>query len=115
MVSAAVRCPSPGVHRVRPHRLCRVADPELRITFDTNIRWRTTQLELSAGDHGAPLLPDDRVLLEVKLPGVCPLWLAHALAEAGAVPVSFSKYGSCYCHHLLREQPVTLKEVFPCA
>ena len=92
-----------------------VADPELRITFDTNIRWRTTQLELSAGDHGAPLLPDDRVLLEVKLPGVCPLWLAHALAEAGAVPVSFSKYGSCYCYHLLREQPVPLKEVFPCA
>ena len=73
------------------------------------------QLELCAGDHGAPLLPDDRVLLEVKLPGVCPLWLAHALAEAGAVPVSFSKYGSCYCHHLLREQPVPLKEVFPCA
>ena len=92
-----------------------VTDPELRITFDTNIRWRTTQLELGAGDHGAPLLPDDRVLLEVKLPGICPLWLAHALAKAGAVPVSFSKYGSCYCHHLLREQPVTLKEVFPCA
>lgn len=91
-----------------------VADPELRITFDTNIRWRTTQLELSAGDHGVPA-PDDRVLLEVKLPGICPLWLAHALAEAGAVPVSFSKYGSCYCYHLLREQPVTLKEVFPCA
>ena len=39
-----------------------MADPELRITFDTNIRWRTTQLELSAGDHGAPLLPDDRVM-----------------------------------------------------
>ena len=92
-----------------------VADPELRITFDTGIRWRTAQLELCAGDHGAPLLPDDRVLLELKLPGVCPLWLAHALAEAGAVPVSFSKYGSCYCHHLLREQSVTLKEVFPCA
>ena len=31
------------------------------------------------------------------------------------VPVGFSKYGSCYCHHLLREQPVPLKEVFPCA
>ena len=92
-----------------------IDDPELRITFDTNIRWRTTQLELCAGDHGAPLLPDDRVLLEVKLPGVCPLWLAHALAETGAVPVSFSKYGSCYCHHLLREQPVPLTEVFPCA
>lgn len=92
-----------------------VEDPELRITFDTNIRWRTTELDLQAGDYGAPLLPDDRVLLEVKLPGVCPLWLAHALTEAGAVPVSFSKYGSCYCRHLLREQPVTLKEAYPCA
>ena len=92
-----------------------VEDPELRITFDTGIRWRTTELDLCAGDAGAPLLPDDRVLLELKLPGVCPLWLAHGLADAKAVPVSFSKYGSCYCHHLLRQQPVTLKEVFPCA
>lgn len=93
-----------------------VEDPELRITFDTNIRWRTTELDLRAGDHGAPLLPDDRVLLELKLPGVCPLWLSHALTEAGAVPVSFSKYGSCYCRYLLREQPIaTLKEAYPCA
>lgn len=92
-----------------------VEDPELRITFDTNIRWRTTRLDLRAGDDGAPLLPDDRVLLELKLPGVCPLWLARALAETGAVPVSFSKYGSCYCRYLLREQPIAIKEVSPCA
>ena len=92
-----------------------VDDPELRITFDTNIRWRTTRLDLREGDDGAPLLPDDRVLLELKLPGVCPLWLARALAEAGAVPVSFSKYGSCYCRYLLREQPIATKEAFPCA
>ena len=72
-----------------------VEDPELRITFDTGIRWRTTGLDLCAGDAGAPL--------------------AHGLADAKAVPVSFSKYGSCYCYHLLRQQPVTLKEVFPCA
>ena len=93
-----------------------VEDPELRITFDTNIRWRTAELDLRAGDYGAPLLPDDRVLLELKLPGVCPLWLSHALTAAGAVPVSFSKYGSCYCRYLLREQPVrTRKEAYPCA
>ena len=93
-----------------------VEDPELRITFDTNIRWRTTELDLCAGDHGTALLPDDRVLMELKLPGVCPLWLSQALAAAGAVPVSFSKYGSCYCRHLLREQPIlTLKEASPCA
>ena len=95
-----------------------VEDPELRITFDTNIRWRTTELDLRAGDYGAPLLPDDRVLLELKLPGVCPLWLSHALTAAGAVPVSFSKYGSCYCRYLLRQQPIqtqNLKEAYPCA
>ena len=92
-----------------------VEDPELRITFDTNIRWRTTRLDLRAGEDGTPLLPDDRVLLELKLPGACPLWLAHALAGAGAVPVSFSKYGSCYCRYLLREQPIATKEVYPCA
>ena len=92
-----------------------VDDPELRITFDTNIRWRTTELDLRAGDHGAALLPDDRVLLELKLPGVCPLWLSHALDAAGAVPVSFSKYGSCYSRHLLRAEPASTWGQASCA
>ena len=71
-------------------------DPNLRLTLDENIRWRTDALALSAGDRGSPLSVQGLYLMEVKLPGVMPLWLAHGLAQAGAAPVSFSKYGCCY-------------------
>lgn len=76
-------------------------DPELRITFDTGLRWRDTQLDLCRGGRGAPLLPPGQVLMEVKLPGVCPLWLSHLLSEVGARPTSFSKYGTCYRDFIL--------------
>ena len=71
-------------------------DPELRLTLDEHIRWRTDALALSAGDRGSPLSVQGLYLMEVKLPGVMPLWLAHGLAQVGAAPVSFSKYGCCY-------------------
>lgn len=76
-------------------------DPSVRITFDKNIRWRTTALDLCAGSAGCPLLPDGRILMELKLPGVCPLWLSRLLAEVGAYPTSFSKYGEFYCTQVL--------------
>ena len=76
-------------------------DPSVRITFDKNIRWRTTALDLCAGSAGSPLLPDGRILMELKLPGVCPLWLSRLLAEVGAYPASFSKYGEFYCTQVL--------------
>ena len=71
-------------------------DPELRVTFDTRLRWRGTALDLARGDHGQLLLPEDTVLMELKLPGACPLWLSHALSELALYPTSFSKYGECY-------------------
>lgn len=73
----------------------------LRVTFDTNLRYRLDALDLRAGDHGAPLLPDDRILMEIKLPGVCPLWLSRSLSELDIRPASFSKYGACYREHIL--------------
>ena len=51
-----------------------IDDPQLRITFDTNLRWRDTDVNLRLGDHGAPIaLPCGDVLMEVKIPGACPL------------------------------------------
>ena len=70
------------------------------VTFDTGIRWRTDHLSLTAGDGGAPLLGDDRILMELKTPDACPLWLSRALSQAGARATSFSKYGTCYREHL---------------
>ena len=71
-------------------------DPALRITFDRNIRWRCNRLTLDAGDDGKRLLPEDQVLMEVKIPGACPLWLCRALSAQYIYPASFSKYGACY-------------------
>ncbi len=70
--------------------------PDLRITFDTNLRWRDTGLDLRMGDYGKPLLSDEQTLMEVKIPGAAPVWLARLLSEVGAFPCSFSKYGICY-------------------
>ena len=80
-----------------------IEDPELRITFDRDIRWRETELELCAGDRGEALLAPGELLMEIKTPTAAPLWLAHALSELRIFPVSFSKYGTCYKEHILHE------------
>lgn len=79
-------------------------DPQLRLTFDTDLRWRDTQLDLCMGDWGAPILQGEDILMELKLPEACPLWLTHALTEVGAFPTSFSKYGTCYKEHILKKE-----------
>ena len=78
-------------------------DAELRITFDRDIRWREDRLDLCAGEDGAPLLPDGRILMEIKTPDAAPLWLAHLLCELALFPTSFSKYGTCYREFILNE------------
>ena len=93
-----------------------IDDPRLRITFDTDLRWRDTDADLRLGDRGAPIaLPGGEVLMEVKMPGACPLWLSRLLSEAGAFPTSFSKYGACYSGSILRAGPTILKEAICCA
>ncbi len=78
-------------------------EPELRITFDRDLRWRDTDLHLSAGSEGEPLLPDGEVLMEIKIPDAAPLWLAHLLSDLEIFPTSFSKYGTCYRTALLEK------------
>lgn len=76
-------------------------DPELRITFDKDIRYRETELALTAGSHGAPLTEPGQVLMEIKIPGTAPLWLAHMLCELSLYPTGFSKYGTAYKSFIL--------------
>ncbi|MBR3764622.1 MAG: polyphosphate polymerase domain-containing protein [Clostridia bacterium] len=70
--------------------------PSLRITFDTNVRYRDADLLLDHGHDGTLLLPPDAILMEIKTDGAMPVWLARALSECSILPSSFSKYGNAY-------------------
>ncbi|MBQ8200500.1 MAG: polyphosphate polymerase domain-containing protein [Clostridia bacterium] len=70
--------------------------PNLRITFDTGVRFREHELALELGTHGTQLLPDDVILMEIKTDGAMPVWLSDALGRCSLLPVSFSKYGTAY-------------------
>ena len=78
-------------------------DPELRVTFDTNIRCRTTDTDLASGNQGMQLLPPDTVLMEVKIPGAMPLWMAELFERITPYQQSFSKYGTYY-EYLMKEK-----------
>lgn len=71
-------------------------DSDLRISFDTNIRYRTEDLRLEHGDFGAAILPEGKWLMEIKTRGAFPLPIAMALSEYEIYPTSFSKYGYIY-------------------
>ncbi len=88
--------------------------PDLRMTFDRNIRYRENELRLDRGSAGNHLLPRNTVLLEIKTAGAMPLWLAHALDAGGILPGSFSKYGAAYTRSIQplqeRRRPLSEKE-----
>ena len=90
-----------------------VENSALRITFDRALRYRLERLDLQQGDDGAPILGTDDILMEIKIPGACPLWLCRLLSEHGARPVSFSKYGEVYRAHILRDtRKIFTKEMY---
>lgn len=77
-------------------------DNALRVTFDFDPRGRMDDLDLRLGDRGEPLLPDGMVLMELKVNGAAPIWLAEILSRRKIYPRSFSKYGTCYRRELTR-------------
>ncbi|WFR56651.1 polyphosphate polymerase domain-containing protein [Anaerocolumna sp. AGMB13025] len=88
-----------------------IEDNNLRITFDSNIIWREEELWLESGIFGASLLDQGVQLMEIKIPGAMPLWLAHLLNDLEIFPVSFSKYGKGYQESLLIKNKEEGKEV----
>lgn len=87
-----------------------LADPQLRITFDENITCRKTDLQLEKGRYGLSLLEENQVLMEVKIPGAMPVWLANLLSELRIFPISYSKYGTYYKQYILPEQYMLYQE-----
>ena len=69
-------------------------NPDLRISFDKNIRSRRYDVHLEDGDYGKKLLGGDMYLMEIKTAKAKPLWLTHMLSELDIKRVKFSKYGT---------------------
>ena len=76
-------------------------DPDFRVTFDTEIRYRREELTLDSEPWGTPILPCGRVLMELKAAGGLPVWMARVLSEQNLFKTSFSKYGAAYQDILL--------------
>ena len=70
---------------------------EFRITFDSSILCRESDLSLCSEAYGTTILEDGKFLMELKSPGAIPMWLVKVLSEEGIYKTSFSKYGTAYC------------------
>ena len=69
---------------------------DFRVTFDDNILCRDRDVKLSSSVYGTPILPEGKVLMELKCSGGIPLWMVEVLSRERIYKTSFSKYGTAY-------------------
>ena len=81
-------------------------EPGVRITFDRNLSFRAHTLDLSSTVSNTALTLPDQRLMEIKIPGVYPLWLIHLLEDVSARRCHYSKYGDAYTRFI---QPGALR------
>ena len=53
-------------------------------------------LSLTSEVYGTPILPEGKVLMEIKCSGGIPLWMTQVLSKEKIYKTSFSKYGTAY-------------------
>ena len=71
-------------------------EDDVRITFDTNIRYRLHNLSLDDIGEETIIQNPNEMVLEIKVMDRYPMWLSEALAEHKLYKGSFSKYGIIY-------------------
>lgn len=76
-------------------------DKNFRLTFDSKIITRRDHLFLESGSFGDELLEKNQYLMEVKILGAIPLWLAEILSDLSIYSSKFSKYGNEYMRYCL--------------
>ena len=69
---------------------------DFRVTFDDNILCRQKDVNLCSTTYGTPILPEGKVLMELKCSGGIPLWMVEVLSRERIYKTSFSKYGTAY-------------------
>ena len=72
------------------------ADGDFRITFDDSILCRQTDVSLCSPVYGTPILPEGKILMELKCSGGIPLWMTRVLSRERIYKTSFSKYGTAF-------------------
>lgn len=76
---------------------------DFRVTLDENILCRRTDMSLCSDTYGYSVLPEGRVLMEIKCPGAIPLWMVDILSKEKIYKTSFSKYGMAYIKTVIPE------------
>ena len=71
-------------------------DKDFRMTFDRNLRTRRSNFVLGESDEDQFLLPENTYIMEIKILGAMPMWLATLLSENELFSRGFSKYGQVY-------------------
>lgn len=85
-----------------------IQNTELRITLDSNIQYRTHELDFNRHHDNKAYFQNHQILMEIKSHYAFPLWLSAVLSEMELYPTSFSKYGKIYEDCLL---PKIRKEI----
>ena len=71
-------------------------NPDVRLTFDSAVRYRKDNLFLEHGSEGKAIIESGCRLMVIKTCGAMPLWLSSVLDRERIFPSSFSKYGTAY-------------------
>lgn len=78
-------------------------DTDLRITLDSEIRYRADNLHFGDPQDGKLVLEDDLQVMEIKTHTSIPLWLSRYCSENNIFASPFSKYARCYTDYCLQE------------
>ena len=84
---------------------------DVRITLDSNPRYRTTDLNLHTSTEGTPLLGEGEAILEVKVQHSVPLWLVEILTEGKIYQTGFSKVGTAHRREMAKRYVLVNKPV----
>ena len=91
-----------------------IEDPKVRVTFDRDILYRHTDVSLTDGHYGLPLLENGKIIMEVKVKNGIPDWMEEIFAKYSLAPQPFSKYTTAYlkAHNLtpdfIREEETSI-------
>lgn len=70
-------------------------DPGLRVTFDSDIRYRADNLDLTSFEPGTPAINPAMQVMEVKVNERVPHWLTELIARHDCQLIRISKYCQC--------------------